>query len=78
MHRPYNPEHKRALSPRETEVVRLTAAGMSAKQIAAELRITERTVAYFKLGARQKLGVGTMAEVIVWAARNSILQETAA
>jgi DNA-binding NarL/FixJ family response regulator len=50
------PQHE-ALSPRETQVLRLVARGMSNVEISRELHITEATVKTHLLRAFPKLGV---------------------
>lgn len=53
------------LSPRETEVLSLAAAGSANKVIAQQLEISERTVEYHLKNIRQKLGVNTRLEAIL-------------
>lgn len=58
--RPTGSKRRAALTPREIEVLTLTARGQTARQIAEKLSITKRTVdahvqrATFKLGAANK------------------------
>lgn len=54
-------------SPRETQVLRLTAEGCSNKQIAFELRIKECTVKKVKEQMRDALGGFNTAQLIAWA-----------
>jgi two-component system, LuxR family, response regulator FixJ len=51
------------LSARETEVVRLLALGMSNKEVARELEISENTVHVHRQHAMEKTGVGSAAEM---------------
>jgi DNA-binding CsgD family transcriptional regulator len=46
-----------ALTPRELEVLRLVARGMSNKEIAADLGVTTHTVKYHLAAVLDKLGV---------------------
>jgi len=55
------------LSRRELEVVRLLAAGMTNKQIAAKLFLSERTAEGHVERIRGKLGVRSRTEVATWA-----------
>jgi len=59
------PHH--ALSDRELQVLRLMASGRSAKQIAAELSLSPKTVSTFRTRILGKLGLQTTAEAIRYA-----------
>ena len=52
------------LTPREKEVMQLVAAGRSNKQIAAELRISHRTVEIYRARVMEKLGVKSLGELL--------------
>ncbi len=52
------------LTSREGEVVRLVAEGRTAKEIAAALNISSRTVEFHKYNAMKKLNVHTTAQLI--------------
>ncbi|MBK8253201.1 MAG: response regulator transcription factor [Polyangiaceae bacterium] len=52
------------LSPREQEVARRVAAGMLSKQIAAELGLSEKTVAVHRSRVMEKLNVDSVAELV--------------
>ncbi|MCE5235167.1 MAG: helix-turn-helix transcriptional regulator [Clostridiaceae bacterium] len=54
---------KPGLSPRETEIVRLLLKGYSAKQIAAELKITVNTANFHIKNLYRKLGVTSRSEL---------------
>ncbi len=56
---------KEILSQRETEILRLAAKGMSNKDIAGELFITERTVKAHMTNIFNKMGVGSRTDAIV-------------
>ena len=62
-----------ALSPREIEVLRLTARGLSNKEIAARLCISARTVGHHLEHVYDKTGHRTRAGVAVWAVEQGLL-----
>lgn len=55
-------------SPRERETARLVGRGLSNKEIAAELVLSERTVETHVRHLMDKLGVSSRVEIAVWAA----------
>ncbi|WP_410786499.1 ATP-binding protein [Kribbella sp. C-35] len=57
-----------ALSPRETEVARLVADGLTNREIAARLVLSERTVEQHVRSVLAKLGLANRAQVAAWAA----------
>ena len=57
------------LSPREQEVVALIARGLSNREIAAALTISERTAANQVEHIMNKLDLRSRAQVAVWAVR---------
>ncbi|WP_281274023.1 ATP-binding protein [Sphaerisporangium album] len=61
------------LTPRETEVLRLVAAGRSNRDIAAELFISAKTVSVHVSNILAKLGVSTRLEAAAAAHRQSLL-----
>ena len=61
------------LSPREHEVLRLVAEGLSNKQIAKELIIAESTAKYYVTSIFNKLGVDTRAQAVAVAAQRGLL-----
>jgi DNA-binding NarL/FixJ family response regulator len=61
-----------ALTERETEVVRLMAEGLSNRQIAARLFVTESTVKTHVNNVFAKLHVGDRAAVVSWAFRSGL------
>jgi DNA-binding NarL/FixJ family response regulator len=69
-------EQKRALTPRQREVVQLLAEGKSMKEVASILNLTPRTVAFHKYRAMGELHIGTTAELIQFAIRTRILVPT--
>ena len=60
------------LTPREAEVARLLARGLSNKQIAADLVISERTVHAHVYRILGKLGFSSRSQVAAWAAANRL------
>jgi DNA-binding CsgD family transcriptional regulator len=54
------------LSPREQAVVRLVAAGLRNKEIAAQLGITEKTVKFHLTHVFEKIGAESRIEVVLW------------
>jgi DNA-binding CsgD family transcriptional regulator len=52
------------LRPREIEVVRLVADGLTSKEIARRLRISPLTVRKHRENAMRRLGVHSMAELM--------------
>ena len=64
-----------ALSPRETEVLRLVRQGLANKQIARRLGITERTVKAHLTSAFQRIGVVDRTQAALWAERHGLGQE---
>jgi DNA-binding NarL/FixJ family response regulator len=63
----------RPLSRREREVLRLIAEGQSNKQIAAKLRITERTAKFHVTSILNKLGADNRAQAVALAAERHLL-----
>ena len=61
------------LTQRQTEVLRLLAAGMRMKEIAATLELSVRTIETHKYEMMQTLGVRSTAELIKFALRNDLL-----
>jgi len=61
------------LSPRELEVVRLVAAGRSNQAIAAELFLSEKTVARHVSNIFGKLGVGSRTAAAAYAYEHGLV-----
>src|SRR5262249_54468348 len=59
------------LSPRESEVVALIARGLSNREIAAALTITEKTAANHVEHIMSKLDLRSRAQVAIWALRQT-------
>jgi len=60
-------------TPRELEIIRLLAQGKSNKQIAAQLGIAVRTVETHRVNFMLKLGLHSVAELILYAMREGII-----
>ncbi len=62
-----------ALTPRQLEVLQLLARGRSAKETAASLSISSRTVEFHKYQMMETLGLRTAAELIHFATKNGLV-----
>jgi len=67
-----SPRPKVDLTTRETEVLVLVRAGLSNKQIARRLDITERTVKAHLTSCFQRIGVLDRTQAALWAERNGV------
>lgn len=63
-----------SLTLRQREILRLLAEGLSAKQIAAKLDISHRTVEFHKYRMMESLGAKSSAEVIQFAIKHGIVE----
>jgi DNA-binding NarL/FixJ family response regulator len=63
-----------ALTPRQREVLQLAAEGQSAKQIAATLGISPRTVEFHKYQAMEALGLHSNAELVHFAIKQGLVE----
>jgi DNA-binding NarL/FixJ family response regulator len=61
------------LTPRQREVLRLLARGQSMKQVAAELGVTTRTVAFHKYQVMGKFRLASNAELVQFAIRQGVI-----
>lgn len=66
------------LSTRELEIIKLTATGKSAKQIADTLYLSTHTVYTHKKNIMRKLKVNTSSELIIYAINNGLISESSA
>jgi len=66
-----------ALSPRETDVLRLIAQGFSNKEIARRFDLSVKSIETYKARAAEKLGLRTRAEIIRYAAAHGWLDALA-
>ena len=57
------------LSDRELEVLQLLGAGMGTREIAERLRVSVKTVESHRAHIKDKLGIATAPELVVFAAR---------
>lgn len=65
---------KTVLTNREREVVRLICDGLSDKEIAAEMRISPKTVGSFKRDVFRKAGVHKVTALVRWAIRTGRIE----
>jgi two-component system nitrate/nitrite response regulator NarL len=75
---PLNPVISRRLTPREQEVLRLLAEGLSAREAATHLVIAEKTVRTHIDHILGKLGVHSRAQAVALAYRRNLLADDAA
>jgi DNA-binding NarL/FixJ family response regulator len=70
--RPVSRDDAKTLTPRQREVLRLIAAGSTAKEVAAALSISVRTAEFHKVSIMQKLGIRTTAQLTRFALENGL------
>jgi DNA-binding NarL/FixJ family response regulator len=58
------------LTPREEQVVALVAEGLSNRQVATELKLSEHTVKKYLFRIFEKLGISTRVELVLYAINN--------
>ncbi len=63
------------LSDREYEVMCMTASGKSAKQIAAELSLSDKTISTYRARILQKMNMSNIAQLIQYAIRHDLLNQ---
>lgn len=63
-----------ALTPRQREVLQLLAEGLAAKEIAARLGISARTVEFHKYQMMETLGVRANAELVHFAIKHGVVE----
>ena len=66
-------EPHEALSARELQVLRLVASGRTLKEIAAELHLSEKTIATYRARLAVKLGVSTGVELTRYAMQHKLV-----
>jgi DNA-binding CsgD family transcriptional regulator len=64
-----------ALTPRETEILRLIAGGMTSKEISASLSLSIRTVGRHVTNIYEKIGAHNRADATAYALRHGITRE---
>jgi DNA-binding NarL/FixJ family response regulator len=64
-----------ALTPRQRQILQLVAEGQSAKQIAAGLDISARTVEFHKYTLMESIGAKNTAELIHFATRHGVISD---
>ena len=62
-----------ALSGRELQVLRLVATGRTSKEIAAELHLSEKTIATYRARISEKLGVSSVVELTRYAFQHGLV-----
>lgn len=67
-------EPHEALSSRELQVVKLVASGKTMKEIAAELHLSEKTIATYRARIAEKLGVSTNVELTRYALQHKLVE----
>jgi FixJ family two-component response regulator len=63
-----------SLTPREREVMAHVTAGMLNKQIAAQLHTVEKTIKFHRAHIMEKMGAGSLAELVSMAADLGVLR----
>ena len=61
------------LAPRELQVLRLVGKGLTYKEIAAELGLSEKTVATYRARITEKTGISRNAELVRYAMRHQLV-----
>ena len=72
--RPATEQPFKLLSGREREVLHLIAEGLSAKEIAVELSISNKTVEAHRTSMMRKLGVRKATELVRYAVRHGLIE----
>lgn len=68
-----SPRTREALSPRESEVLRLYASGLSVKEISELLARSAKTISNQKMAAMEKLGITSDLEIFGYASEHGLL-----
>ena len=66
------PKTGQPLTGRQREVLQLVAEGKSAKEIAARLQVSMKTVQFHKANVMRRLGLHTTAELVKFAVRRGM------
>lgn len=75
--RPAVPPGSPQLTPRQTEVLKLLAAGRSIKEIAFDLHLSAKTVETHRAQIMERLGVRDLASLVRYAIRNGLISADA-
>jgi two-component system, LuxR family, secretion system response regulator SsrB len=70
----HSPPGGRVLKPRQLEIALLMADGLSAKEIAARLHLSPRTVDFHRREIRDTLGIKSTALLVRWLIREGLLE----
>jgi DNA-binding NarL/FixJ family response regulator len=62
------------LSPRQQEVLKLIALGKAGGEIAQQLNLSQKTVEAHRYNLMRKLDLHNVADVVIYAARNGIVE----
>jgi len=62
------------LSPRERQILQLIAMGKGAKEIGAELNISNKTVEAHRMQLMKKLDIRNVAELVKYAIREGVVE----
>ena len=68
------PEQQASLTPREMDVLRLMAEGLTTREIAAQLGMRFKTAACHRNRILQKLGVKATVSAVRWAFRQGLIE----
>lgn len=71
---PARPPDETDLTPRETDVLRLTAKGLTRQEVAQMLQLSTHTVAGYLKDIYRKLSIGSRAEATLEAARRGLVE----
>jgi DNA-binding NarL/FixJ family response regulator len=76
LQRPYDgpQENEASLTPRERQILQLSAEARSTREIAALLDLSVNTVAVHRANIMERLGVHKTAELVLYAVRSGIAQ----
>ena len=67
------PEQRKNLTSQQRRVLQLLAEGLNMKEAAAALNISPRTVAFHKYQIMQELQIKSIAELVKYAIKHSII-----
>jgi DNA-binding NarL/FixJ family response regulator len=67
------PKHVGGLTPREVEVLRLAARGLTTSEIAVQLVISPKTADHHIQHVYGKIGVSSRAAAMLWAIQNAVV-----